>query len=174
MVKSRTSKLARAIGLVGVVAAGAALAPETVRAQAETATINERLRFNNREFLVPANSPHYPGQTVTLNGGLHVLLHLTQSNSGNCLVKGHVNPQGLTVMLAGQTYRAVGAANLTVQSHKDGDVTRYHLVANLGLKSGRGPGERLKVNMKGDAPASCRAIHNLGVETVELLRGDQP
>ncbi len=163
---------ARFVGLAGAVAAGLALNVGAVQAQATTETINERLRFNNQSFAIPAGAPG-AGQMVTLNGGLHVLLHLTVSESGNCLVKGHVNPQGLSVTFAGQTYRAVGAGNLTVHSRKEGNLTRFHLVTNLGLKSNGGPGERLKLNLKGDAPASCRAIHNLGVEAVEFLRGQQ-
>jgi hypothetical protein len=162
----------RLLALVAPVAIGAVFSAAPAQAQATTATINERLRFDNRSFIIPPGAPR-AGETITLDGGLHVLLHLTVSSSGNCLVKGHANPQGLRVTLAGLTYRAVGAANLTAHSQKEGDMTRLHAVANLGLKSERGRGERLKVNFKGDVAPSCRAIHNLAVEAVELLRGEE-
>jgi hypothetical protein len=160
------------LALVAPVVLGAVLSAAPAQAQATTATINERLRFDNRSFIIPPGAPR-AGETITLDGGLHLLLHLTVSSSGNCLVKGHANPQGLRVTLAGLTYRAVGAANLTAHSQKEGNMTRLHAVANLGLKSERGRGERLKVNFKGDVAPSCRAIHNLAVEAVELLRGEE-
>jgi hypothetical protein len=162
----------RVLALFGLIGLGVALSGAPAQAQARTATINERLRFDDRSFLIPPGAPG-AGQTITLNGGLHVLLHLTVSSSGNCLVKGHANPQGLRVTLAGVTYRAVGAGNFTAHSQKEGDLTRFHAVANLGLKSERGRGERLKVNFKGEVAPSCSAIHNLAVEAVELLRGKE-
>jgi hypothetical protein len=160
----------RTLAVVGLVAGGVALTAPAAQAQAETATINERLRFDNQTFTIPAGVPR-AGQTFTLNGGLHLLLHLTVSSSQNCLVKGHANPQGLSVTFAGTTYRAVGAANFTAHSRKEGNVTRFHAVVNLGLRAQKGPPERLKINFKADVAPSCRTIHNLAVEAVELLQG---
>src|SRR3712207_6199718 len=131
---SRKGIRTKGLALAALVATGAFLNATPAQAQAETATINERLRFSGQSFTIPAASPFHPGEAVVLNGGLHVLLHLTVSSSGNCLVKGHANPQGLRVTLAGVTYRVVGAGNFTAHSRKEGDVTRFHAVTNFGLK----------------------------------------
>ncbi len=176
MWESRKMMRTKVLALVGLVAIGAALNAAATQAQATTETINERLRFNNARFVIPTNEnipPEFAGKPVFLSGGLHVLLHLTESSSGNCLVKGHANPQGLRLTFLGVTSRVVGAGNFTAHSQKEGDATRFHGVANFGLKSERGPGQRLKINFKGDVAPNCRAIHNLAVEAVEVLREGQ-
>ncbi|MFN2567954.1 MAG: hypothetical protein ABR499_23450 [Gemmatimonadaceae bacterium] len=173
MAESRKRVRTKLVATVALVATTATLNAAPAQAQAETATINERLRFNGQTVMIPATSPVRPGEAVALNGGLHVLLHLTVSSSGNCLVKGHANPQGLRLTVGGVTYRVVGAGNFTAHSQKEGDETRFHAVANFGLKSERGPGERAKVNFKGDVAPSCRTVHNLGIAAVEILREAQ-
>jgi hypothetical protein len=170
MPQNRAWNSGKRLALVGLVAGGLALNASAMQAQATTETINERLRFDNQSFTIPAGVPG-AGQTFRVNGGLHILLHLTVSSSENCLVKGHANPQGLSVTFAGATYRAVGAANFTAHSQKEGDATRFHAVANVGLKSKDAPDRRLKINFKADVAPSCRAIHNLALEAVELLEG---
>jgi len=170
MRQARSRKPIKALVLVGLVAGGLAVSSAAVQAQATTATINERLRFDNQEFKIPAGVPR-AGQTFTLDGGLHLLLHLTVSSSGNCMVKGHANPQGLRVTFAGETYRAVGAANFTAHSQKEGNETRFHAVVNLALKSKGARDARLKINFKADVVPSCKTIHNLAVTAVEFFRG---
>jgi len=163
----------KTLALVGLVAGSVALNAPAALAQAETETINERLRFDNQRFIIPPGVPS-AGQPITLNGGLHLLVHLTVSSSGNCLVKAHANSQGLSATFAGTTYRVVGALNVTAHSRKEGELTRLHIVTNAGVRAEKGRPARLKINFKADVAPSCRAIHNLAVEAVEFLEGGTP
>jgi hypothetical protein len=142
--------------MVGVLAAGLVLAASPLDAQARTQTSNQKLRFDNQPVVVPGRG------TFTVSGGVHVLLHSTLDASGGCHVKGHANPQGLSVNApTGETYRAAGAANFTLQSTSGESGTRFHGVLNLNLiGKGKAPDAKFHFNVKTEpamAPGTCDA-----------------
>jgi hypothetical protein len=142
--------------MVGVLAAGLVLAASPLDAQARTQTSNQKLRFDNQPVVVPGRG------TFTVSGGVHVLLHSTLDASGGCHVKGHANPQGLSVNApTGERYRAAGAANFTLQSTSGESGTRFHGVLNLNLiGKGKAPDAKFHFNVKTEpamAPGTCDA-----------------
>jgi hypothetical protein len=156
MSRTRNRIQSKALALFGVAAAGMVLAASPLDAQATTQTSNQRLRFNDRSVVVPGQG------TFTVNGGVHVLLHSTLDAAGGCHVKGHANPQGLSVRGPdGTTYRAAGAANFTLQSTSGESGTRFHGVLNLNLiGKGRAPDAKFHFNVKTEptlAPGTCDA-----------------
>ena len=155
--------------MVGAVAAAVVLAASSLDAQARTETSNQKLRFDNQAVAVPGRG------TFIVSGGVHVLLHSTLDASGGCHVKGHANPQGLSVRApTGETYRAAGAANFTLQSTSGESGTRFHGVLNLNLiGKGKAPDAKFHFNVKTEpamAPGSCdaRKIAQLVIEELGI------
>lgn len=170
----RTSRV-KGFALVGVIAAAISLSPAPAYGQAQTNTTNERVRFNNQAVVVPGQG------TFRVNGGLHVLLHSTLDASGGCHLKGHANPQGLSVTgPQGQTYRAAGAANFTLQSTSGQSGTRFHGVLNLNLiGKGKAPDAKFHVNVKTRpdmAPGTCdaRKVAELIIEQLGITFPNTP
>jgi hypothetical protein len=152
--------------MIGLLAAGVVLSAAQLDAQATTNTSNQRLRFNNQPVVVGT-------ETFRVTGGVHVLLHSTLDASGGCHLKGHANPQGLSVTgPTGNTYRAAGAANFTMQSTSGQDGTRFHGILNLNLiGKGQNPDTKLHINTRTppvQLPAGCDAakVGQLIVESI--------
>jgi hypothetical protein len=155
MSKTRKRMPSKVVALTGLVLAGMVSLSTPLGAQAKTETSNQRLRFDNAPVIVGA-------ETFRVTGGVHVLLHSTLDASGGCHVKGHANPQGLSVKAPnGETYRAAGAANFTLQSTSGASGTRFHGVLNLNLiGKGQAPDMKLHMNVKTEpemAPSTCDA-----------------
>src|SRR5918999_2366518 len=148
-------RIPKVVVLTGLMMAGTMVARTPLEAQATTQTSNQRLRFSNQPVVVPNQG------TFTVNGGVHVLLHSTLDASGGCHIKGHANPQGLSVRgPTGATYRAAGAANFTLQSTSGESGTRFHGVLNLNLiGKGQSPDLKFHFNVKTPAmaPGTCDA-----------------
>jgi hypothetical protein len=179
MQRNRKRHLPRVWTLAGAVAAGLALNASSAGGQAQTSTSNERLRFTNQPVVV--TRPGAPPQTFTVNGGVHVLLHSTLDASGGCHLKGHFNPQGLSVRgPGGEMFHAAGAGNFTMQSTSGQDGTRFHGVLNLNLiGKGRAPDVKMHINTKTppvQLPAGCdaRTVGDLIVESLGISFPDAP
>jgi hypothetical protein len=155
MSDTRNGMQSKALAVVGLLATALTLNAAPANGQAQTNTSNHRMRFNNEAVVVQ-------GQTFRVTGGVHVLLHSTADAAGGCHIKGHANPQGLSVRgPTGNTYRAAGAANFTLQSTSGQSGTRFHGVLNLNL-IGKGKAEDIKLHMRmrtepAMAPSTCDA-----------------
>jgi hypothetical protein len=167
MGESRKGIRFTAATLVGLALAGLAATAAPAAGQATTTTTNEKINFDNNTAVVT------PRGTFFVKGGVHILLHATRDASGGCHVKGHANPQGLSVTgptQAGPTYRAAGAANFTLQSTSGQSGTFFIGVLNLNL-IGKGQQPDIKLHMRvktdpGMAPGTCdaKAIAKLVLE----------
>jgi hypothetical protein len=160
---------AKALAIVGLVTAGLIPSASPLQAQATTETSNQRWRFENQPVPVAGRG------TFIVNGGVHVLLHSTLDASGGCHLKGHADPQGLSVKApTGETYRAAGAANFTMQSTSGQDGTRFHGILNLNLiGKGQAPDIKMHINTKTPPvalPAGCDAekVGRLIVESIGI------
>ena len=168
----RTKKV---VAVLGVAATALVVSAAYAGAQATTNTSNERLRFENQPVAVPGQG------TFTVNGGVHVLLHSTLDASGGCHLKGHANPQGLSVKgPTGITYRAAGAANFILQSTSGQSGTQFHGILNLNLiGKGKEPDLKFHINVKTEpamAPSVCdaRKVAQLIVEQLGITVPSNP
>ena len=151
-------KRVRVASLIGLAVAGMVASAAPAHGQAQTTTSNQKIDFEPNTAVVT------PRGTFFVNGGVHVLLHATKDAAGGCHVKGHANPQGLSVTgptMNGPTYRAAGAANFTLQSTSGQSGTFFIGVLNLNL-IGKGKQPDLKLHMRvktdpGMAPGACDA-----------------
>ena len=140
-VSTRISRVALTFGLV----TGAFIGANELGAQARTTTTNRQLRIENVALTVPGTG------SFRVDGGVHVLFHVTRDAAGGFHVKLHANSQGLSAQSTsgGSDYRVNGAANATVNigAAKDAASTGT-AVLNFGLiGQGKAPNLRLHVNL---------------------------
>lgn len=120
--------------------------PSVVSASAINTTINLQVPFNQTVLVPCANGG--AGELVDISGTLHILLHITISNSGRITVKEHFQPQGVSGIgqTTGDTYRATGVTQQTTTlDDNDGAPFEFTFVNNFRI-IGQGPGNNLLVH----------------------------
>jgi hypothetical protein len=114
-----------------------------VAASASTSTSNVKVPFAQVAF-VPCAADG-AGELVLIEGILHIVDHVTVSNSGNITLKIHFQPQGATGtgLTTGDTYQSNGVTQETLNINglpiTDTFVNNFRLI-------GPGPGNNLQVH----------------------------
>lgn len=111
-------------------------------AEATTTTVNFSIDIDFEAFVPCANGG--AGELIVGNGPLHVLLHTTESASGNVQMKFHFQPQGIKSVGqdTGDVYKATGVTQQTFRAAKGSSFT---FVNNL-RQIGPGPGNNFLVH----------------------------
>lgn len=106
-------------------------------------TSNQNFPIALTAFIPCANGG--AGEEVTLTGNLHVLFHVTISNSGNVTFKSHFQPQGITGAgaVTGAKYQGTGVTQDVNTGHAVG---RTFMVINNFRIIGQGPGNNFLVH----------------------------
>lgn len=140
------------LSVVSLVALACADAPTATRAllpngpslAATTTTTNEFIPVAIGVFIPCANGG--AGENVVLTGELHILSHVTISNSGNVSLKIHFQPQGISGdgQVTGDKYQGTGVTQEHVNINNplpfvDTFVNNFRMI-------GQGPGNNFSVH----------------------------
>jgi hypothetical protein len=115
----------------------------SVRAQGFVITENVSIPLELTTFVPCANGG--AGENVDLSGNLHVLFHLTASDSGRVTIKDHAQPQGITGVgqVTGDLYRGTGVSQQTQTFFADLDFPFVVTFVDNFRIIGPGPGNNL-------------------------------
>ena len=118
-------------------------APKAAAFAATTTTTNEQIPTTLFAFVPCANGG--AGEVIEVSGDLHVLSHVTISNSGNFHAKVHFQPMGISGfgLTTGDKYQATG---VTQETFNDNQLPFTDTYINNFRMIGQGPGNNFMVH----------------------------
>jgi hypothetical protein len=113
-------------------------------AEAETFTSNEFVPLEDFVVFIPCANGD-AGENVTLNGLLHIQLHIT-INGNSILIKEHFQPQGVDGFgeITGEKYQGTGVSQDVSRSDFNGFPFEFNLTDSFKI-IGQGPGNNFLV-----------------------------